>query len=171
MTNFLLNAINFTTLYFPFLVQIALFVAIIIITKIAAQKLSPKAEQLCQKNDVDKHSCIMFGKFIYSTIMILGSLIALQNIGVNISMFIAAFGVTGIVVSYGMKDIVANFIAGILIMSYKQFKITDYIKITGWEGQVVDINIQYTTIKTNDSTVFIPNIILYTNPVAIVHTK
>ena len=83
-------------------------------------------------------------------------------------MFFALFGITGIVLSYGMKDIVANFIASVLILANKEIKIDDYIKIKDWEGRVTDINLRYTTIEYQNMTIFIPNIVLYTNTVAVI---
>lgn len=146
------------------------FVAAIIIiaTRMLIARVTPVIHELCKKNNLDQHNCHILSKVFSYTFTIFGVTIALQNLGVEVSMLIAAFGITGIVLSYGMKDIVANFIAGILIMGYKHIKIDDFVKIKDWEGQVVDINLRYTTLRHNDMQIFIPNLVLYTETVGIV---
>ena len=47
------------------------------------------------------------------------------------------------------------------LLQYAEQKINDEIKIKDWQGKVIDINIRYTTIETEDMTVFIPNSVLY----------
>lgn len=162
--------------FFEFLPIISTFMiikfciaAIIILgTRMIISTITPFISDLCHKNNLDQHSCHVLNKIVRYALTIFGVTIALQNLGVEVSMLIAAFGITGIVLSYGMKDIVANFIAGIFIMGYKHIKINDYVKIKDWEGQVIDINLRYTTLRHNDMNIFVPNLILYTKTVGIV---
>ena len=150
------------------IVKLCIAIAIMIATRMVIAAITPFIHDLCQKNNLDQHSCHVLSKVVRYTLTIFGATIALQNLGVEVSMLIAAFGITGIVLSYGMKDIVANFIAGILIMGYKHIKINDYVKIKDWEGQVIDINLRYTTLRLNDMDIFVPNLALYTKVVGIV---
>lgn len=148
------------------IVKLCIAIAILIATHILIKGIAPIIHELCKNNGLDQHSCHILNKIIRYIIILLGGTIALQNLGIEVSMLIAAFGITGIVLSYGMKDIVANFIASILILGYKHIKINDYIKIKDWEGQVVDINLRYTTLHYENQVIFIPNIILYTQTVS-----
>lgn len=150
-------------------IKFCVAISIVIFTRLMIKGITPLIHDLCRKNDLDHHTCHVLSKIVRYVLTILGITIALQNLGVEVGVLLTAFGVTGIVLSYGMKDIVANFIASILILGYKHIKINDYIKIKDWEGQVMDINLRYTTLRTNDMTVFVPNIVLYTETVAILH--
>ncbi len=150
------------------LIRFVIALAVIVATRALLNILEPITQEICNKNNIDSHSCYVIHKFVRAIIIILGGTIALQNLGIDVSMLIAAFGITGIVVSYGMKDIVANFIASILLLGYKNIKINDYIKLRDWEGTVVNINLRYTTLEHNSTLVLVPNIILYTQPVAII---
>lgn len=150
-----------------FLIKLCIAIAIMIVARLLIKGITPAIHDLCAKNNLDHHSCHIITKIIRYTITIFFAAIALQNIGIELSMLIAAFGITGIVLSYGMKDIVANFIASVLILGYKHIKINDYIKIKDWEGKVIDINLRYTTLEYQNMTVFVPNIVLYTSTVAI----
>jgi small-conductance mechanosensitive channel len=149
-------------------VKLVIAAIIIIGTRILIARATPIIHDLCKKNNLDHHNCHILSKTFSYTFTIFSITLALQNLGIDVSMLIAAFGITGIVLSYGMKDIVANFIAGILIMGYKHIKIDDYVKIKDWEGQVVDINLRYTTLRHNNMQIFIPNLVLYTETVGIV---
>lgn len=153
---------------FHFLIKLIIALVIMITARIFIKTITPSIRNACIKNNLDNHSCAMITKAIHYIINIFFGAIALQNLGLDLNMFFALFGITGIVLSYGMKDIVANFIASILILGYKDIKINDYIKIKDWQGQVIDINLRYTTIEYENTTVFIPNIVLYTNPVSII---
>jgi small conductance mechanosensitive channel len=154
-----------------FLIKLCVALAIMMITKMIISTITPVVHDLCKKNNLDHHSCHIINKVIRYVITLFGATIALQNLGVEMSMLIAAFGITGIVLSYGMKDIVANLIASILILGYKQIKIDDYIKIKDWEGKVVDINLRHTKVQSPNMIILIPNIVLYTETVAIIEQK
>ncbi len=150
------------------IIKFLIAVIIIVISRILINRATPAIHDFCKRNNFDQHNCHILSKVFSYTLTIFSITLALQNFGIDVSMLIAAFGVTGIVLSYGMKDIVANFIASILIVGYKHIKIDDYVKIKDWEGQVVDINLRYTTLRYNNMQIFIPNLILYTQTVAII---
>jgi small conductance mechanosensitive channel len=163
-----MDNITIPILTFNFLIKLIIALAIMIAARIFITTITPSIHNACVKNNLDDHSCMMINKIIRYIINIFFGAIALQNLGLDLNMFFALFGITGIVLSYGMKDIVANFIASILILGYKYIKINDYIKIKDWQGRVVDINLRYTTIEHENMIVFIPNIVLYTSPVSII---
>jgi small-conductance mechanosensitive channel len=153
---------------FDFLIKLIIALVIMIVARIIIKTVTPSIHNTCLKNNLDSHSCLMITKAVRYIVNIFFGAIALQNLGLDLNMFFALFGITGIVLSYGMKDIVANFIASVLILGYKDIKINDYIKIKDWQGQVVDINLRYTTIEYENTTIFIPNIVLYTSPVSVI---
>jgi len=154
-------------LFYKFTFCLVTFIAI----RMLIASITPFIHDLCKKNELDYHSCYVLNKFARYLLIIFGTTIALQNIGVDVSMLIATFGVTGIVLSYGFKDIIANFIAGLLVMGYKHIKLNDYIKVDGHEGKVIDINLRYATLQTEGMLVFVPNIVLYTQSVAVLNKK
>jgi small-conductance mechanosensitive channel len=159
--------------YFPIIsaeliFKICISLIIIITTRMVIKGLIPVVSNFCQKNNFDQHSCLMMHKLTRGLITLIGATIVMQNLGIEVSMLIAAFGITGIVLSYGMKDIVANFIASIFILGYKHIKINDYINIKDWQGQVIDINLRHTTLQNNNEIIFVPNLVLYTQPFSII---
>jgi small-conductance mechanosensitive channel len=153
---------------FSLFIKFCIAIIIMLVARLLIRGLTPTIHDLCTKNNLDNHSCHIITKAVRYIVTIFFGAIALQNLGIELSVFIAVFGITGVVLSYGMKDIVANFIASVLILGYKNIKIGDYIKIKDWEGTVVDINLRYTTLEYQKMTIFVPNIVLYTSTVGII---
>lgn len=100
------------------------------------------------------------GAIIYATSVIL----ALDILGINVMPFIAGAGVAGIAVGFAAKDTLSNLIAGVLLIVDRPFEIGDRIEVWGapsgtatW-GDVLDIGLRATKIKTTDNIVIIiPN--------------
>ncbi len=93
-----------------------------------------------------------------ATVMILGLLMAASQLGVNISAVLAGLGVVGIAVGFAAQETVANMIAGFLIFWDRPFTIGDYISSQEQYGEVKDITMRTTRIRTRENTyVVIPN--------------
>ena len=77
-------------------------------------------------------------------------------------------GVSGVAVGFAFRDILQNFLAGILILITEPFVIDDQIIFKDFEGTVEDIQTRATTIRTYDGTrIVIPNAELFTNSVKV----
>ncbi|MCB2147426.1 MAG: mechanosensitive ion channel family protein [Deltaproteobacteria bacterium] len=100
------------------------------------------------------------GAIVYAT----AAIIALDVLGVNVMPFIAGAGVMGVAVGFAAKDTLSNLIAGILLIIDRPFEIGDRIEVwsapagsASW-GDVIDIGLRATRIKTTDNiVVIIPN--------------
>lgn len=81
---------------------------------------------------------------------------------INITPLLASAGIAGIAVALAAKDTIANFFGGISIFVDRPYKLGDYIILEGSErGEVVDIGIRSTRLKTRDDVlVSIPNSII-----------
>jgi small-conductance mechanosensitive channel len=88
-----------------------------------------------------------------------GILIILQMLGVSITPLLTALGVGGLAVGLALQDTLANFFAGIHILTSRQVRPGDYVQLsTGEEGYVGDVTWRYTTIRqlSNNLTI-VPN--------------
>jgi small-conductance mechanosensitive channel len=75
---------------------------------------------------------------------------------------LAGAGVAGIVIGIAVKDIVSDLFAGIILFFDRPFKIGDAIVIENMGGQVLDIGLRSTKVKTWDGVfVVIPNSKVY----------
>lgn len=88
----------------------------------------------------------------------------LQNHGYSISSLIAGFGITGLAVSFGAQNTIANIFGSFSLLSDKAYKVGDYIVLNqdiqgkSVEGTVEDINLRSTKIRCSDGGLLIvPN--------------
>ncbi|NOZ59967.1 MAG: mechanosensitive ion channel family protein [Euryarchaeota archaeon] len=80
----------------------------------------------------------------------------------DITPILASAGIAGFAVAFAAKDTIANFFGGVSIFMDKPFKIGDYIILdSGERGEVVEIGLRSTKIKTRDDVLIsIPNSII-----------
>ncbi len=91
-------------------------------------------------------------------------------IGVQMSSFIALIGAAGLAVGLSLQGSLSNFAGGILILTFKPFKVGDEIEVLGHKGQVARIEIFYTIMRKGDGTAIIPNGAL-SNGVIVNHSR
>ena len=102
----------------------------------------------------------VISSIIKNLIVIIGFITALGTIGINISAIVAGLGLTGFAFGFAFKDMLSSFISGIMIFIYQPFKLGDIILVDGKEGEVVDINLRYLTLKGEKSKMLVPNSLL-----------
>ena len=111
---------------------------------------------LTSKNPDTNISRVISG-IIKNILVIIGFITALGTMGINVSAIVAGLGLTGFAFGFAFKDMLSNFISGILIFIYEPFKLGDIIIVDGKEGRVVDINLRYVTLKSKNSQILVPN--------------
>ncbi|MDA8433446.1 MAG: mechanosensitive ion channel [Nitrospiraceae bacterium] len=85
-------------------------------------------------------------------------IMALGQMGVQITPLIAGIGVAGVGASLAMQGVLGNLVAGLTIIFTKPFKIGEYIELLGVYGQVTEIELFSTTLlHTDNSHVVVPN--------------
>ncbi len=96
---------------------------------------------------------------IYRLVMLtLGVVMALDQIGVNVRAALAGLGVIGIAVGFAAQDSMANIFAGLIIFIDKPFLGGDWVTVAGQYGEVSQITLRSTRIRTlNNTFVVIPN--------------
>jgi hypothetical protein len=69
-----------------------------------------------------------------------------------------------------IKDILQNFLAGILLLLQEPFQLGDFISVSGIQGNVSDIQARATIVSTKEGReVVIPNAVIFTSPAAAAH--
>ena len=89
-----------------------------------------------------------------------GALIVLDYFNISIAPIMAAMGVGGMAVAFGVRETLENIFSGLQLIVSKQLRVNDYIRLsTGDEGRVIDINWRYITVMppNEGSVVVIPN--------------
>ena len=113
---------------------------------------------------------IAMGRIVQGVIIVIGTLIAVTAAfpGFTPGNLISALGIGGIAIGFAFKDIFENFLAGILILVSRPFRIGDQIIYDRYEGTVEEIQTRATWLKTYDGRrVVIPNSELFKNSVTV----
>jgi small-conductance mechanosensitive channel len=91
-------------------------------------------------------------------IFLLGLVIGLDSTGLNLRSLIVVGGALGIGIGFGLQSIVANFVAGIVILWEGPVKVGDIIDVGTTHGEVIRIGARGTWVRTYDNEVIIvPN--------------
>lgn len=92
------------------------------------------------------------------SLKVLVVLTAASIIGIPLTSFITILGSIAVAIGLSLQGSLSNFAGGLIILAFKPFVIGDHIEVDGKEGDVTDIGIFYTVIKTFDySKIVIPN--------------
>ncbi len=121
-----------------------------IIKKIVVGRITSKA-----KYEVPQEGIILIERVVSAGIIILGAVIALKIVGIDLGLLL---GTIGLGIGFAFKDLLANFIGGVVILTQKKFKMGDLIKVDDQFGKIVEIESRTTQIQAFDGTVLIiPN--------------
>ena len=115
---------------------------------------------LLKNKNPDTDISKVIASIIKNLIVIIGFITALGTIGINVSAIVAGLGLTGFAFGFAFKDMLSNFISGIMIFLYKPFKLGDSIEVDGKKGKVVDINLRYVTLADEGQHILVPNLLL-----------
>jgi MscS family membrane protein len=95
---------------------------------------------------------------ILVVVWIIGIIMALSNVGVNISALLGTLGIGGIAFALAAQDTVKNIFGAFTIFTDKPFTIGDTINVNGFEGTVVDVGARSTKILGYDKRITtVPN--------------
>ncbi|MBB4077608.1 small-conductance mechanosensitive channel [Lewinella aquimaris] len=110
------------------------------------------------------------GGFIKWVIYVIGFLIAATIVvpTLNPGDLIAGLGVSSVAIGFAFKDILQNWLAGLLLLLRQPFNIGDQIVVNGYEGTVERIETRATIINLyNNERAIVPNSEVYTNAVRV----
>ena len=104
------------------------------------------------------------------TLLVFGVITGLGTLGINVSALVAGLGLTGFALGFAFRDALSNLLAGVMILMYHPFRRGDHIAITtiaGLEGEVIGIDLRYTTLQNSEKKFLIPNSLLLTNAISV----
>lgn len=115
-----------------------------------------------QKRNLDR-DLFLLAKNVSQVLIIFAGIAWILIIwNVNLTPLFASAGIAGIAIALAAKDTMANFFGGISLFADRAYKVGDYIILdSGQRGEVVEMGIRSTKIKTRDDVMIsIPNSIL-----------
>lgn len=120
-----------------------------------------------KKSGLNRDVASLMGNIVKVSIFFFGGVTALGTLGIDVAALVAGLGLTGFALGLAFKDVLSNLIGGILILVNKPFQSDDIISVSGFEGKVIEINLRYTKLQTEDRKILIPNSSLFINTICV----
>jgi small conductance mechanosensitive channel len=124
---------------------VAIFVLVIFwILGLVAYKLVHQGTLRVTKRE---HIAGLFSKLAQLAVFAIGIILALDilNLEKGVASLLAGIGILGVAFGFASQDIVKNFIAGVLLVFWRPFKVGDLIKIGDFFGFIDAIHMRSTT--------------------------
>ena len=87
-----------------------------------------------------------------------GGFVAFQFIGIDLSGVAVIFGFLSVGIGFGLQNLTSNFISGLILLFEQHIQVGDRVTVGDIEGNVVEINIRSTTIRSlNNIAIIVPN--------------
>lgn len=99
-------------------------------------------------------------------IIFVGAVFVADSMGFDLTSLIAGLGISGLALALAAKDSISNFFGAITVLLDRPFKVGDWIIVGAAEGEVIEINLRTTLIRTSaDTIITMPNANLVNTPV------
>ena len=111
-----------------------------------------------EKYQLDKGTRFTLNSVFHYLIMFLAVFMSLTTLGINLSTLAVFASIVGVGIGFGMQNIASNFISGLIILFERPIKVGDRVLIEEIIGDVVQIKMRATIVKTLDNEhIIIPN--------------
>lgn len=147
-------------------VKILTAVAIILIGFWLSSKITKLIRHEMGKTSLSVSLKKVVGDILSVLMKVLVVLIAMNTAGMEITSLVALLGGLAVGVGLALQGSLANFAGGILVLSFKPYKVGDFIESQGKSGYVEEISLLQTKLKTFDQKIIIlPNGSTFNNPI------
>lgn len=104
------------------------------------------------------HVDMLVARFAKAAVIAVGAVVALSVVGVNLGALVASLGLVGLAIGLALKDVLANYVSGVMLLLQGPFKVGDTIVLDCVEGTVIDVTARSTALRASDGrVVHVPN--------------
>lgn len=123
-----------------------------------AKRIQKILVALMKKKKVDDTLQTFLENLVYILLMIVIVLASLSALGVETTSFIAILGAAGLAIGLALQGTLGNVGSGVILISFRPFKVGDFVAAGGETGTIGSITLFATTLLTPDNKVItIPN--------------
>ncbi len=108
--------------------------------------------------DVDQSVHYAIARIAQYTILAIGMVISLDAVGINLSTVAVVLGFFAVGIGFGLQNLTANFISGLILLVERPVRVGDRITIGDHVGTVEAIRVRATILRSLDNTaIIVPN--------------
>ncbi len=150
---FTLNGTDITIL--SILLFLLIVIVFIFLSRVSRNKFLLR---ILNKFKLEESIQFMLSKLIQYIIVFIGVVVAFQFIGIDLTGLTVILGFLSVGIGFGLQNVTSNFIAGIILLFERPISVGDRVTVGNTEGDVQNINIRSTTIRSlNNISYIVPN--------------
>jgi small-conductance mechanosensitive channel len=88
-----------------------------------------------------------FSNATRALLLTLGLMVALSAVGIDLTTLSVVGGALGVGIGFGLQKVAANYVSGFVILTERNLRIGDFIKVESFEGAITQINARYTVVR------------------------
>ena len=97
-------------------------------------------------------------RMLQYSVVVIGILVSFQFLGVDFTGLAVIFGFLSVGIGFGLQNITSNFISGLIVLFERPISVDDRVVVNGIEGDIEEINIRATKVKTLENiSIIVPN--------------
>jgi small conductance mechanosensitive channel len=109
----------------------------------------------------DETLAFFFGNMLRWLVIVGAVLACLSIFGIETTSFAAVIGAAGLAVGLAFQGTLSNFAAGVMLLVFRPFKVSDFVTAGGQTGTVAEIGLFVTALDTLDNRrIFVPNSVI-----------
>jgi len=99
-------------------------------------------------------------------IVVFGAVFLADALHFDLATMVAGLGITGLALALAAKDTISNIFGAVTVLLDRPFRVGDWVIVGGAEGEVSEIGLRTTTLRTSaDTVITLPNANLVNEPV------
>jgi small conductance mechanosensitive channel len=156
----------------PFATSVAIAIAIYIIGSWIAKKIVSLLGKAMSLRSVDEALQSFLCGIVGAVLKLVVIIAALDALGIPTTSLFAVIGAAGLAVGLALKDSLANFAAGVMLILFKPFTIGHFVEAGGVAGVVEKITVFNTIFRSGDNKeIIVPNAQIYGGTIVNVSAK
>ncbi len=80
-------------------------------------------------------------------LLFVGLMVALSAVGIDLTALSVLGGALGVGIGFGLQKVAANYVSGFVILTERNLRIGDYVRVENFEGKITEINARYTVVR------------------------
>ena len=132
--------------------------AVVVVGRMIAGWLRTGVKKALHRADFDPTLVPFLANLVFIGMMTFVLISAAGLVGIPVTSFVAIIGAAGLAVALAFQGTLSNFSAGVMLLTFRPFKVGDVVDAGGVTGKVREIGIFVTTITTLDNVkIIVPN--------------
>ncbi|MGR8920683.1 MAG: mechanosensitive ion channel family protein [Gammaproteobacteria bacterium] len=139
-------------------INLGIALAIFVVGRWAARLVANGISRLLERRGVDAILVSFLGNVVYVGTIVFVVVAALGQLGIQTASFVAIIGAAGLAIALAFQGSLSNLASGVLLVTFRPFKVGDFIEAGGTSGVVERLDIFTTQVRTGDNkTIIVPN--------------